>query len=540
MPGETATGGTPRDSKNSRTGPATSLPPSEATVAGTAPGTSGSEASAGKAPPTLPGVVESGGRESGLPVFDLARDREPLFPGFDDGDDALPPLFDPLGSTYDATSDTRDGVSEPEQPPAPATGGPGLRIVDPTQVGTYIYPTLRAACAAAQDGDVIELRYDGPRAERPFESRNRRLTIRAAENFSPLVRFCPTEDDPLKHPRHMMTVAAGRLTLVNLALELDLSLARPAEGWALFDIQQAELVRLEHCALSIRNTSESGGAQHADVSFFNVDAPPGASTMVMMEDTAPALPTALELRDSIARGEAVFLRVHDLQPVSLNWQNGFLATGQRLLVAAGGAKQPQHLGQLQLELRHLTMAARDGLCLLTNAADSPYQLITQIRCTDSIVVAGPEGSLIEQVGIDSVTDFRARLKWESERDFYDGFSIFWKIRGKSAATTVEEMTLTPWNAFWGGRERSWGRVVWREPPDLTRPPHLQTVADFELDQRVADNPARRGASDGRDAGCEAALLPLFPETRFESDLRSGERGGAAREQGTAARTPELR
>ena len=477
-------------------------------------------------------------------------DPDQFFPAFDATADAAPPIdvrvpaFDPTGASSDSVSGERNpstvATSRSVNSPLPTAGGPGLRIVDPTQIGAYIYPTLRAACAAAQDGDVIELRFDGVRAERPIESRNRRLTIRAGENNHPIIRFCPTEDDPLKHPRRMVTVAGGRLTLVNLVLELDLSLARPAEGWSLFELHQAELVRLERCVLTIRNTSESGGAQHADVSFFEVDAPPGTSGMVMMQDPAPAFPIALELQDSVARGEGVFVRVNDLQPVSLNWQNGFLATGQRLLVTLGGAKQPQHLGKVQLELRHLTLAVGDGLCLLTNSADLPYQLSTQIRCTDSIVVSRSQGALIEQSGIDTVSDFRARLKWESERDFYDGFSVFWKIRGKSASATVEEMTLSPWNAFWGGRERSWGRVVWREPPDLSRPPHLQTVSDFELDQRVADNPARRGASDGRDAGCEASLLPAFPEIQFGSEAVDGTNSPRTGEQGAAGNLPDFR
>ena len=47
---------------------------------------------------------------------------------------------------------------------------------------------------------------------------------------------------------------------------------------------------------------------------------------------------AIELVDCIARGEATFLRVEDLQPVRLFWNNGLLATSERLLVAVGGAR----------------------------------------------------------------------------------------------------------------------------------------------------------------------------------------------------------
>lgn len=473
----------------------------------------------------VPSTVDpaaTGGAATGIGGGQQGSDLEGRFEAFDGISVSASP-FDPLEASAELV-DTGIGT-QPFPPVAPATSQPaapavatGLRIVDPSRSGPMVYSTLRAACAAAQDGDVIELRYDGIGDERPWESRGRRLTLRAAEGHRPIVRFRPTEVDPLKHPRQMIKVASGRLTMVNLAFELDLSLVMPAEGWSLFELQQAELVRFERCSLTIRNTSERGGPQHADVAFVIMNPPPGAVSMEMMSDPLPPIAAVIELQNCVARGDATFLRVDDLQPVSLVWENGFLATNQRLLAADGGSKEPQHAGRIHVDLRHLTAAVRDGLCLLTDSVDAPYQLPTEVRCADSILVVGPQGALIEQAGIDTVADFRARFKWESDRNFYEGFSVFWKIRGQSTLSSVEEMTLSPWNAFWGGRERSWGRVVWREPPDLSRPPHLQTPDDFALSDRIADNPARRGASDGRDAGCDASLLPAFPNRPAGEEL----------------------
>ena len=48
------------------------------------------------------------------------------------------------------------------------------------------------------------------------------------------------------------------------------------------------------------------------------------------------------------------MRNNDLQAVRLNWDNGLLATSERLLVAAGGPSQPrQHRTRAdQLAARH--------------------------------------------------------------------------------------------------------------------------------------------------------------------------------------------
>ncbi|KKL51087.1 hypothetical protein LCGC14_2299020, partial [marine sediment metagenome] len=49
-------------------------------------------------------------------------------------------------------------------------------------------------------------------------------------------------------------------------------------------------------------------------------------------NTAVITPSAtIDLVDSVARGEAMFLQVKDLQPVNLIWENGLLVTAERLL-----------------------------------------------------------------------------------------------------------------------------------------------------------------------------------------------------------------
>ena len=56
---------------------------------------------------------------------------------------------------------------------------------------------------------MIELRFDGPREEKPIRLANLRVTIRAGEGYRPVIVFRPTEPDPVKYPRSMVTRPRG-------------------------------------------------------------------------------------------------------------------------------------------------------------------------------------------------------------------------------------------------------------------------------------------------------------------------------------------
>ena len=114
----------------------------------------------------------------------------------------------------------------------------------------------------------------------------------------------------------------------------------------------------------------------------------------------------INLQHCLARGEAAFLRANDLQAVRLNWENGLLASSERMVTAAGGPSQPRQLGHVQINLRHVTAMVHGGLALLTNSKDAPYQLLTEINSHDSIVVSSAMPPLVEQRGSNSLEEFR--------------------------------------------------------------------------------------------------------------------------------------
>ena len=235
-------------------------------------------------------------------------------------------------------------------------------------------------------------------------------------------------------------------------MQLQVPRAVPADNWSLVETRGDQVVRLEKCTLSIDNASEQLGAYHQDVAFFRVKAAPGADTVVGDGAAAPRPRPTVELVDCIARGEAVFLRAEDLQPVRLSWDNGLLATTERLLSASGGARTPQAGESLQVDLRHLTAVVRGGLCRMASNQSGPHCLPLQVSCADSILLGRAGSPLIEQVGEGEVDDFRRRITWNGDRNCYDGFDVFWSIDRLDSEVPPERMTLTPGRAT-GGRSR---------------------------------------------------------------------------------------
>ncbi len=177
-------------------------------------------------------------------------------------------------------------------------GGAGVLVVDGLGREENTYATLERACAAAVEGDVVELRFNGPREERPIVLHNRRITIRAFDPFRPVVVFRPTDTDPGKFPRAMITLSGGQLTLVNVALELSIPRETQADRWSLVEIRQGKAVRLERCVLTLRNAAGQGESYHQDVAFFRIQAPRGST--FPRSKRPPSLRSAPHCRWSIA------------------------------------------------------------------------------------------------------------------------------------------------------------------------------------------------------------------------------------------------
>ena len=395
-------------------------------------------------------------------------------------------------------------------------------VVDPAGV-VGAYTTLEAACAAATSGDVIELRFDGLLTARPVKFNNVTLTIRAARGKQPRVLFRPTPADktPTLYPRSMITMTGGDLTLVGMQLELELSRDLPSENWALIESRGAQSLNFEQCLLTIRNATESGGGYHQNVQFIDVRPAPSDG---MMRDMPLAVggspmkirPLEARMLNCVARGEAVLLRSASMESFDFSWQNGLAVLSETLFELNARQTGMRDASRAQIDLQHVTAVARRGLLLATNSDDAPYPVEAELTCRDSIFMIGAGAALIEQRGVHPAAALQEMIVWTGERNFFEGFSTFWKIRvlGLGEQDQLPPLAFEGWRSYWQQRPEGYaiqshlGAVIWKHLPPATLAPHAQWQANYLLGEGVAGNPARGAAKNGQDVGFQAGLLPV--------------------------------
>jgi hypothetical protein len=379
------------------------------------------------------------------------------------------------------------------------------------------FRTLRDAASAAHSGDVIELRYSGPREEQPIKLSNKRVTIRAGKGYTPQIVFRPGPDDvdPAQHPRSMVTVLGGDLILVNVDLELHVPRSVTAENLALIQTRAARSVHLDRCQLTIRNASRYEG-----VAFFDVAAPADRQPIAVEQSDVPEPRVQIQLDDCVARGDATFLFSAAMHPVDLSWKNGLFTSGMRFLELRGGPLTPGLSGSVQIDLRYVTCFVRSGL-VLAACADDVQPVPIGIACSDSILIAGANSALIEMQGVDDNERLRESIIWRGDRNFYEGFRVFWLIH-RTADAEPEVMSFLEWQDYWKLRRDARedgpriGAVLWKQMPPLGRPTDQHTADEFALDTSTPDNPARGGASDGGDVGFRASRSSAPPHQPADS------------------------
>jgi serine/threonine-protein kinase len=367
------------------------------------------------------------------------------------------------------------------------------------------FANLRAACAAANDGDTIVLEFNGRREEKPILLSNRNLTIAAADGYWPMLAF-PSVSSEATFSRAMITLVGGSLRLVRVMLELDLMQEQvPSQNWSLFALDQAETLQLEQSALTIKNSTGDRQSFHQDVAFIDIRSAPLAEPVRPLDETTPQPPVTIRLQDCVVRGEALFLRSASTQSLDFLWQNGLLATSERFFVTVAGVGNPLTAQGLQsLSLDHVTAIVRRGFCQLTSAEPDDRRLRTFLTTTNSILVADSDAPLIEQRSLVGPPRFDDHIRWTGENTFYQGFGSFWKVAGSGGSPGLVRQVWPDWKHFWRGPRDAQQPIGWKPSPHVEQPLHDHDPADYLLDDR---SPARAAASGSTDAGFQRQALP---------------------------------
>ena len=434
-----------------------------------------------------------------------------------------------------------DSKSHPPPAIVPRARADGLLVVGDPGSGAN-YPTLEAACQAAKAGDVVELRFNGRRQEPPVVIANSKLTIRAGDGFMPVIQFAPREE-PAGTGGVMITISGGGVSLMNVSIEFVVPREITAETWTLFEVREPAQLRLDKTSLTIRNAADQGMAFHPQVSFFAVlsssaggsgevteahphhDAVPqptggfAARESVALPDSASEAsaaeaqaPASIELHNCIARGEATLMRVDGGASARVLWDNGLLATTDRLLIVKGSERREVR-SRVEIDARHLTAEVRSGLAWLDFSDNGTDGMLADLRLAASIIRVGSGASFIEQRDPASSVNSEGTLSWSGDRNFYEAVDVFWKRIDATRTDSSQQLTFAGWQAFWGQSRETLPKlnaVVWQQSVQDNRPVSERTPFDFALSIASANNPARDSASDGLDAGCLANQLPALP------------------------------
>ncbi len=388
-----------------------------------------------------------------------------------------------------------------------ATGGP--LVVDGVGGAARCYTSLEKAVEAARkgEGNTIELRFNGPQElTKPIQLPNQRMTIRGGKGYSPIIVFRPSPSYVAENSLGMLSFAGERLTLVNLALELNVPL-EAAGQWTLMELTPGKTVELNKCWLTVRGPSALA-SDVLETALFRVKPRAAENSAATKANGNGALIT---LEDCVARGEAALLHVEASQPVQLVWRNGLLAISEPLLRAAGAGSEPAPSQAIAITLRHLTAVVPHGICELQAGIDKPYQLPVEVRCEDSILIGTAEHPLIRQTGKGSLEELSKRIVWHGEGSFLEGFDQCWTIDDLERQTPPVTIGYEQWATMLQARGESapartglrWDRSVLPRPG---APLHAVLPNNYRL-LDAPDNPAIGAAADGQNAGMQHADLP---------------------------------
>jgi hypothetical protein len=382
----------------------------------------------------------------------------------------------------------------------------GLLVVGDGPKDPRRYNTLTAACTAAKNNDVIELRYDGPRVESPIVLHNQRIEIRADAQRRPVVVFRPTDTNPVAE-RSMISVAGGSLKLTGIEIDLDLSQTAPSENWSLLSVDQADSLRLGHCVLTIHNATANGDAYHDQVAFFTFASGTGSEPMSMMpKGMSPLPPVQIALDNCFVRGEADLVADRDLKPLNFSCVNGLLALSERLFVAGEGASMPQEGSRIRIDLDHVTALVRQGLCRVSASDSTPALPDVEVRLSGSEIASdSPDAALVEHVSHASSNELQALFHWQATNTTYRGIRTFWKIATPGTSREIDAKTYAEWTDLWPAeRNTRVEPLTWKLSPPR-RPLDTVTAADFRLDAGGGPAAANKGL-----IGADHNLLPQSP------------------------------
>ncbi|HLQ44382.1 MAG TPA: hypothetical protein VK137_06620, partial [Planctomycetaceae bacterium] len=412
------------------------------------------------------------------------------------------------GANDDSPRDTSVTSVNGDKPSTAAEEASGVFVLAADGASPKRFPTLEAACAAVADGSAIELRYNGRRAEKPLRLSKKNLTIRAAKGFRPIIEFSPANLASDAHLR-LVSVSSGPVQINNVAFEITVPPFFAVDRISLFSVDRSEQLRLQGVAITLNNPGQRPTA------LFDLSIEPGQmlADMKMSSTGMPRDPLEIELTECFVRGHGDLFHVRHTKPCRLLLRDTAVALSGTLLRVEGYSEKPAEQTRLELRMEHVTGLLGQNLVRL-DTGDPPRELpFVAVNARNNVLTTTGNSALVAVSGSTSDADFRKLFSWTGEKNFYDRCQIFW-----SFASGAEPLDFDDWKGTWGANGdvgASNEKLAWlAERSDMSQ----STPQTFTLDRRgESPNPAVGAATDGNDAGADAAKLPRPAEAEPRSE-----------------------
>lgn len=408
------------------------------------------------------------------------------------------------GAATEGAGEIHTSAGRIDLAPSPSPGLRRQRVVVVDGVGGRDgrFADLAQACAAADDGDVIELACGRTALDCPWIVTQSRLTIRAAAGFQPVLVFDATPgNEPRRGEDSVLATLGGKLAFVDVHLRITADAVRRSK--AAFDLAAEQSVRMERCVVSVESDEEPLVADRG-WSVFQFS---GRSAVPRGDDAGHWFnPPRIELSNVVVRGDAHLLAANDAAPGRVIWNNGMFVSGESLLAvderSADEDAEPSE--GLSVELNHLTALASGGILRWTRPAEQDGPHAVELRVSDSVFAGNRLRPLIECLGFAGAADVQRSLRYQGDGNLYDGFDHYLAVR-RSPSESAKWLTFDEWSALWGPqRERSTAAAIpWRSRPDPARPAFQATPAELLLDLPSDD----MATMDGRPVGADVSALP---------------------------------
>ncbi|MCA9020798.1 MAG: hypothetical protein KDA74_11680, partial [Planctomycetaceae bacterium] len=346
-----------------------------------------------------------------------------------------------------------EGPTETEPDPFPKKNDnefrkieiPAITIINPDGTPGQDFKTLDAACAAADDGSIIELGFTGIRKEAPIHINNKRVRIRAAKDRKPILLFESVEEPAEGFQTHMIQIANGSLELFELGIMVDVKDLN-TDSWAIFSLKNAHDIRLHQVTVTCANTTSQ------QVSIFEMNEPinQGLNDDSMMGKRQVKESTFVEIVNSVLRCDGHAFSIRETAPTRLEITNSALMIAQSLIELIGCNNKPMEGDHLELVLNHSTFVLGKGLSVMDSGA-IPRELIPlHVSARNNVFFSRTNAPFVMMKGNTNENDFRQKmLTWRGSNNYFDRFSTFWTIQSQQGTTGALSMDALDWKDTWG-------------------------------------------------------------------------------------------